>query len=87
MQIAGRDISSLEAALKAFTDLSHSLSQSIKLGKVEALDRSKEVMSVKDQVESFVKSWAQDLGARSDQLVEELLAHQQQNLATVSLLC
>ncbi|WVQ80021.1 hypothetical protein IAT38_002122 [Cryptococcus sp. DSM 104549] len=77
------DLAALDKSFATFNDLAKKLSASNDKGQREASDTSKALLAVKDEIQAFVREWAQGVSEKSRAMVEDVLEHQQLHLSTV----
>ncbi|WWC90417.1 uncharacterized protein L201_005352 [Kwoniella dendrophila CBS 6074] len=83
-EMSQMDIQNLDKSFSAFTELAKKLSASNDKGQKEALESSKAILAVKEEVQGSVRDWAKGVSERSKGMVDDLLEHQQEHLNTVA---
>jgi kinesin family protein 11 len=73
----------LDTTFNSFNGLVKTLSSSIDEGKLGGSDATTQILAIKDEVQASVRSWSQDISARSTQMTEYLLDHQEEHLNVV----
>lgn len=82
-QASRGDMEALDESLEVFRQTTEGLVQSIDAGQGEAAEAGTTLLKVKDEVQASVQQWARGVSEKSAEMVEGLLAHQDEHLSMV----
>lgn len=84
-QASRQDVAELEKSLAVYQKTAEGLIQSIEAGRMEAAEAGETLLRVRDEVKGSVRQWARGVSDKSTEMVQGLLAHQEEHLSMVSL--